>query len=109
MELLNIQCLGKSLRLEGSMAGWQILYWDNTPVSRIDASANYNGASEHSFELKAGEQIITCRLAIDLNWQPFTLQHQLFIDDHAVSDGSRNSKDIERQQPVEARSRQKTV
>ena len=102
MELLNIQCLGKSLRLEGSMAGWQILYWDNTPVSRIDASANYNGASEHSFELKAGEQIITCRLAIDLNWQPFTLQHKLFIDDHAVSDGSRNSKDIERQQPVEA-------
>ncbi|SQH78329.1 protein of unknown function, might belong to Peptidase M50 [Shewanella benthica] len=28
VELLRIDCLGKELRLEGSMAGWQQLFWE---------------------------------------------------------------------------------
>ncbi|WP_434928223.1 site-2 protease family protein [Shewanella sp. HL-SH2] len=51
MELLNIECLGKRLRLEGSMAGWQQLYWDNQLVSQKSASPNNQAFHIHQFEL----------------------------------------------------------
>jgi Zn-dependent protease len=51
MELLNIECLGKRLRLEGSMAGWQQLYWDNQLVSQKSASPNNQAFNIHQFEL----------------------------------------------------------
>ncbi|GGQ24567.1 site-2 protease family protein [Shewanella litoralis] len=51
MELLNIECLGKRLRLEGSIAGWQQLYWDNQLVSQKSASASDQAFHIHSFEL----------------------------------------------------------
>ncbi|WP_432473785.1 site-2 protease family protein [Amphritea sp. HPY] len=100
MELLNLDCLGQPLRLEGSMAGWQMLYWNNTPVSRLDASAEDSGEALHEFELQAasGETII-CRLQIQLSWQPFELRYALYVNDQQIGEGSRNSKDIERQVP----------
>ncbi|MEF1212874.1 site-2 protease family protein, partial [Vibrio alginolyticus] len=54
MELLNVEFLGRSLRLEGSMAGWQQLYWDNTLVSQIDASDNTAETCLHQFKLSTG-------------------------------------------------------
>ncbi|MGL4996635.1 MAG: hypothetical protein ACRC6G_10755, partial [Deefgea sp.] len=52
MELLNIECLGKSLRLESSLAGWQQLFWDNTLVAEQAASADRGeGAGALQFEL----------------------------------------------------------
>ena len=51
MELLNIECLGKRLRLEGSMAGWQQLYWDNQLVSQKSASVDNQAFNIREFEL----------------------------------------------------------
>lgn len=122
MELLNIECLGKKLRLEGSMAGWQQLYWDNQLVSQVAASANEHGQIEHVFELAmqraplaqqvpqqphsstelpadVSPQKITVKLQAKVQWQPFMLQYQLYVADELVTSGERNTQDIERQIP----------
>ncbi len=102
MELLRIDCLGKELRLEGSMAGWQQLYWNNELVSVIPASTKNEGLINHEFELanSAGENI-KLTLEIDLFWQPFSLDYRLISDDETLIQGHRNSKDIEQQVPVQ--------
>ncbi|MGR5469928.1 site-2 protease family protein, partial [Vibrio astriarenae] len=102
MELLHIEFLGRSLRLEGSMAGWQQLFWDNTLVSQIDASDDESGVTRHQFTLSAGEEVLHCQLDCELNWQPFDFSYQVSVNDVPVTEGGRNEKDIERQVPVEA-------
>lgn len=126
MELLNIECLGKRLRLEGSIAGWQQLYWDNQLVSQKSASASDQAFHIHSFELTqqfsqpvnpvdapndrlnenmANENIAThtkaipVRLEIDVNWQPFQLDYCLLVDDEQITQGQRTVADIEKQTP----------
>lgn len=118
MELLNIECLGKRLRLEGSMAGWQGLFWDNQLVSQLPAASDRQAFNIHLFELAMGaekppvqdNQIteentleqdvkkITVRLEVDVVWQPFALSYCLLVDDEQVVQGMRNTKDIESQQ-----------
>ncbi|WP_297576321.1 site-2 protease family protein [uncultured Deefgea sp.] len=101
MELLNIDCLGKPLRLEGSLAGWQQLFWNNTLVAEKAASADREGASALQFILNdpmSGEQHI--RLETDLQWQPFVLDYRLIVDQTLVAEGTRDTQDIERQSPV---------
>ncbi|MCH1933060.1 site-2 protease family protein, partial [Shewanella sp. A25] len=49
MELLNIDCFGKSLRLEGSPVGWQQLSWDEQIVSQKQGPAD--GLKVHIFRL----------------------------------------------------------
>lgn len=116
MELLNIDCLGKSLRLEGSLAGWQQLFWDNNLVSQKNAGADNEGAFVHEFELNinptpdynsstpptaavAVPQQLRIKLATHLQWQPFLIQYRLLINDNEITQGQRNTKDIERQVP----------
>lgn len=99
MELLNLDCLGYPLRLEGSIAGWQVLYWNNTPVSRLDATADDAGDRQHEFELQANDQSIRCRVTTSLQWQPFVLNYALHVDDQLINSGTRTTKDIERQVP----------
>ena len=115
LELLKIDCLGKQLRLEGSLAGWQQLYWDNTLVSQKEASVDNGGLKVHVFELthhssplvtESGEQAIAIteakiqvRLETDLVWQPFRLDYCLLMDDKIIDQGRRTEKDIERQTP----------
>jgi Zn-dependent protease len=129
LELLNIDCLGKALRLEGSLAGWQQLFWDNNLVSQKNASADNEGSYTHEFELKlspvpantqtANHSVATSgisaeaslgsmlesvqqfniRLETQLQWQPFLIQYRLLINDEEVTQGQRNTKDIERQVP----------
>ena len=53
MELLKIECLGKQLRLEGSMAGWQQLFWDGQLVSQQAASADAGASATN--RLVAGQ------------------------------------------------------
>ncbi|WP_448546145.1 site-2 protease family protein [Vibrio harveyi] len=101
MELLHIEFLGKSLRLEGSMAGWQQLFWDNTLVSQIDASDDDSGKTQHQFKLSSGEQVLNCQLSCALNWQPFDFKYQATVNEALVAEGTRNEKDIEQQVPVE--------
>ncbi|WP_185826785.1 site-2 protease family protein [Shewanella canadensis] len=121
VELLKIDCLGKELRLEGSMAGWQQLFWGDTLVSVKQASADNEGLRIHNFELTSQVQqhktrpepeatpqdeddvtptSIKVSLEIDLMWQPFNIDYRLIKDEAVIATGSRNSKDIERQVPV---------
>ncbi|GIU25530.1 site-2 protease family protein [Shewanella sp. MBTL60-007] len=112
MELLKIDCLGKPLRLEGSLAGWQQLFWGDNLVSVIQASPNNEGLKSHTFELSTqdpalatdGEpvplQTIKITLETDLQWQPFIIDYRLLQDDEVITTGQRNTKDIERQTPT---------
>ncbi|QFU21299.1 site-2 protease family protein [Shewanella eurypsychrophilus] len=127
MELLRIDCLGKELRLEGSMAGWQQLFWGDALVSAKQASADNEGLKTHEFELTSqptssitqqatdsevsdstpqaelsatATQTIKLCLEIELNWQPFLLDYRLSKDETVIAQGSRDTKDIERQVPV---------
>ncbi|MCJ8299073.1 MAG: hypothetical protein MJK13_09090, partial [Pseudomonadales bacterium] len=100
MELLVTECLGKPLRLEGSMAGWQQLYWDNQLVAQQAASSDDNQTHSHQFQLQSGEQQIDCQLQVNLQWQPFLISYQLLINDQVVGTGERNTADIEMQIPV---------
>ncbi|GLS89894.1 Zn-dependent protease [Psychromonas marina] len=106
MELLRIDCLGKELRLEGSMAGWQQLFWGDTVVAVKNASEDNQGAYTHEFQLTTPSQqqqeptSINISLEIDLQWQPFNISYRLLKDQQLLTEGSRNSKDIEQQVPV---------
>ncbi|MCF1427319.1 MAG: site-2 protease family protein [Shewanella sp.] len=107
MELLNIDCLGRPLRLEGSMTGWQQLFWNNRLVSQQNATVDSDGQSQHSFTLTGqdvnGEaQEILVTLDIQLQWQPFVLDYQIQVNGEIQSSGQRTTKDIERQTPQNA-------
>lgn len=88
------------------MAGWQQLFWGDTVVAVKNASAEHQGQYSHHFQLKTHDSAtdatgsIDITLTIDLNWQPFHISYQLFKDEQLLSEGSRNSKDIEQQVPV---------
>ncbi len=97
MQLLEIECLGKTLRLEGSMAGWQQLFWDDLCVSKIDASAGSDSFS-HQFPLQSEQGELRVELNGSLNWQPFELQFQLLINDELLHENTLNEKNIEQRE-----------
>lgn len=99
MELLSIDFLDQPLRLEGSMAGWQQLFWNNTLVSQHVASADHNDHYHHEFQLTKGEQVITCQLEAKVTWQPFLIEYRATADGELITEGTRNAKDIEQQVP----------
>ncbi|WP_117233910.1 site-2 protease family protein [Vibrio maerlii] len=99
MELLSIEFLGKPLRLEGSLAGWQQLFWDNQLVSQLDADSERGSNHQHVFTLMAGEQTLECKLHAELEWQPFELRYVASVNDEVINEGRRGSKDIEQQTP----------
>ncbi|MDO6562971.1 site-2 protease family protein [Amphritea sp. 1_MG-2023] len=100
MELLNLDCQGHSLRLEGSMAGWQLLYWNNTPVSRRDATDDFDGLSEHRFELQnqQGETLL-CRLETDVQWEPVNIRYRFYMGDQLINHGEHGRELMEKQVP----------
>ena len=110
MQLLEIECLGKTLRLEGSMAGWQQLFWDNKCVSQINAKADNDDSPYknflHQFTLKTEQegQSEQGELQVELNgslqWQPFELQFKLLINNELLHENSLNEKDIEQRQVI---------
>lgn len=97
MQLLEIACLGKTLRLEGSMAGWQQLFWDNQCVSQIDANAD-NEKFTHQFSLQSEQGELQVELNGSLQWQPFDLQFQLLVNNELQHENTLNEKDIEQRQ-----------
>lgn len=102
MQLLQIDYLGNEIRLEGSMAGWQVLFFAGKPVSQIEATGNSSGQSVHQFILTdADGQQINCQLTVDLHWQPFGLNYQLQVNDEVIDQGAINEKDIEKQVVVD--------
>ncbi|UUM32573.1 site-2 protease family protein [Vibrio japonicus] len=99
MELLSIDFLGKPLRLEGSMAGWQQLFWDNQLVSQLNADSERGSQSVHEFKLLNGDEELNCRLDASLEWQPFLIEYRTTLNNQLVSEGRRDTKDIEKQTP----------
>ena len=120
MELLNTDFFGEKLRLDGSMAGWQRLFWGGQLVSELAASPNEESLKIHRFQMltqtgstdvppaqkrvdgpveKGNEGVMDCRLEVDLRWQPFDLKYNIFVDEVDYLAGERNSKDIEQQVP----------
>ena len=100
MQLLRTHFLGKELRLEASMSGWQALYWDNQLVSERLATAEDDPHYQHHFELHAQDSVFACRLALELYWQPFQLTYQLWLNDTQVEQHQLNQDDIARQEVV---------
>ncbi len=99
MELLSIDFLGQPLRLEGSMAGWQQVFWSNTLVAQQAASADHQDHYIHEFQLNKGEDVLTCRLEVKVIWQPFLIEYRAMLDGQVIAEGTRNTKDIEKQIP----------
>lgn len=103
MQLLALPCLGKTLRLEGSMAGWQQLFWGEQCVSQIDANAE-GDEFLHQFSLRfeQGDQGEHNEVHIELKglieWQPFNLQFQLVANGEVLDESTLNEKDIEQRQ-----------
>jgi len=97
VQLLEITCLGKTLRLEGSMAGWQQLFWDDKCVSQIDAKANSDKFT-HQFSLQSEQGELQIELKGSLQWQPFNLQFQLLINNELQHKNTLNEEDIEQRQ-----------
>jgi Zn-dependent protease len=106
VQLLEVACLGKTLKLEGSMAGWQQLFWGDECVSQINASAD-NASFSHKFTLQGekseeGEQSEQGELSVELKgslqWQPFELQFTLLVNDDVLQENTLNEKDIEQRQ-----------
>ena len=100
MQLLEIACLGKTLRLEGSMAGWQQLFWGDQCVSQIDANAD-SDKFIHKFSLQTDDSEqgeLQVELNGSLQWQPFDLQFQLLINNELQDENALNEKDIEQRQ-----------
>lgn len=102
MQLLEIECLGKTLRLEGSMAGWQQLFWDDQCISQLDAHADKESFS-HQFTLKSEQGEWQVELNGTLDWQPFELQFQLLVNEQLVHKNTLNEKDIEQRQVIQGK------
>ena len=102
MQLLEIECLGKTLRLEGSMAGWQQLFWDDKCVSQQDANAD-SESFLHQFSLESEQGELQVELKGSLQWQPFELQFQLLVNEELLHENNLNEKDIEQRQVIQGK------
>ncbi|MBV1883637.1 MAG: site-2 protease family protein [Pseudomonadales bacterium] len=101
MELLSVDLFGKPLRLEGTMAGWQQLYWDHQVVSQRAASDSDETHIQHIFELQANEEGIQVSLSLALNWQPFELSYTVTANGQTVVQGDRSLQDLSQKTPQE--------
>ncbi len=100
MQLLAVECLGKTLKLEGSMAGWQQLFWGDDCVSQINASGDSEHFS-HQFSLQSEHGDLQVELNGSLQWQPFELQFKLLVNDELVDENKLSEKDIEQRQVIQ--------
>lgn len=89
------------------MAGWQQLFLNNELVSTKPASPDPNGQYVHEFDIALPPDgsdeppVQHCRITADIQWQPFEVTYQLFVDGELVTGGKRSYKDIEKQVPFE--------
>jgi Zn-dependent protease len=100
VQLLEVECLGKTLKLEGSMAGWQQLFWGGQCVSQMSASEDSEYFS-HQFSLQSEQGEVQVALNGALQWQPFELQFQLLVNDELIDENTLTEKDIEQRQVIQ--------
>ncbi|PCJ38871.1 MAG: site-2 protease family protein [Moraxellaceae bacterium] len=101
MEILAIELLGRPLRLEGTMAGWQQLFWDHQLVSEKAASVSTDDEIQHQFTLQSQQGNVECSVSLNLNWQPFALKYSVTVNDQIVEQGDRTLADLEHTSPTE--------
>ena len=82
------------------MAGWQQLFWGDDCVSQISASADNDNFS-HQFSLQSEQGEIQVELSGALQWQPFDLQYQLFVNEQLLHENTLTEKDIEQRQVIQ--------
>jgi len=102
VQLLEVECLGKTLKLEGSMAGWQQLFWGDDCVSQISASGDSEHFS-HQFSLQSEQSELQVELNGALQWQPFELQFKLLVNDELLHENTLTEKDIEQRQVIQGK------
>jgi Zn-dependent protease len=102
VQLLEVECLGKTLTLDGSMAGWQQLFWGEQCVSQMSASAD-NEHFLHQFSLKSEQGEVQVELNGALQWQPFELQFQLLVNNELLQENTLTEKDIEQRQVIQGK------
>jgi Zn-dependent protease len=102
VQLLEVECLGKTLKLEGSMAGWQQLFWGDQCVSQVSASTGNNDFS-HQFLLQNEQGDLQVELNGALQWQPFELQFKLLVNDELLHENTLIEKDIEQRQVIQGK------
>jgi len=114
VHLFTTDLLGKPLKLEASMAGWQQLFWGDDCVSQISATdGQQSNQFLHTFELSqqsptptqdntsdlqqesVNTQSLLIELSGSLDWQPFDLNYQITLNDELVKQDSMTNKDIE--------------
>tara|TARA_R110000751_G_scaffold307866_1_gene433110 strand:- start:117420 stop:118499 length:1080 start_codon:yes stop_codon:yes gene_type:complete len=100
VQLLAVECLGKTLKLEGSMAGWQRLFWGDDCVSQISANTDSSNFL-HQFTLQSEQGDLQVELDGSLQWQPFELQFKLLVNDELLHENTLTEKDIEQRQVIQ--------
>lgn len=83
------------------MAGWQVLYLDNQPVSQrpAQAAASDPETIEHQFDIVSPEGTAKCRLELELGWQPFQCHYRLLANEQEVLKGATDSDALNRNTP----------
>lgn len=101
MELLRAELFGRPLRLEGTMSGWQQLYWDHQVVSQRAATGADEEDIQHVFELQGEQGVVRVCVSLSLRWQPFDLQYSVLVNDQKIAEGERNLDNLAHETPTE--------
>lgn len=100
MEVVKAECLGRPLRVEATMAGWQQVYWGGDLVCERVAGYPTEGDFVHAFAVKNGEQVLECRVLFSLQWEPFRCDYRITVAGQAVDEGLRDLQALERSAPT---------
>ena len=90
MEVVKTECLGRPLRVEATMAGWQRVFWGGDLVAERVAGYPSEGEFSHAFALKAGEQVLECRVNFELQWEPFQCTYRVTVANQQINEGVRD-------------------
>lgn len=109
MELIDERYLGKPLRLEANMAGWQALFLDNQLVSQRVAQPAQPGTDgdsdvemiQHNFDVTTDKGTQRCELQLELAWRPFHLRYKVLENGQEILSGERTPKDLNASAPQE--------
>lgn len=100
MEVVKTECLGRPLRVEATMAGWQRVYWGGDLVAERVAGYPSEGEFTHMFALQSPEHVLECKVWLQLQWEPFQCQYKVTVANHAVSEGTRDLNELQHSAPT---------
>lgn len=83
--MLELELLGKTLKLEADDEGAQCLYWGSDLVSRVDLAGITVSEIVHRFQLQQSEQPLA--VSLNLQAQDNTVSYQLWVDERQQHSG----------------------